>query len=602
MLETMNHHKIAIGAPPGEHYMTTAPVTLDLAERAALAINALTNFRPDEGYAITQTFRFSQQPPMIGPPNWLTPKFLRTLPLIRLMCGSDLNLAVETEAWGAFLKQIQADGLLYCPISGDGPPPNTSYPMFNGILAQALALRHGLDGEDLWMPWLHLLWRGLKRASIDCGEYAYIPPECSLDSSGVWRWTLRGSGDAPGYLPYSPPDEPIHDSQGQEGTVKFEHSGSIKALVQCYQMTGDQEALACARKLIRFCLKPALWSHEADDTSVPPHEHGQFTGHFHGNMGFLETLLHFALTENDLALSQVVREGYEHARRHGVIRLGFMPGWIKPMMGRDAEWSLEQNEGCGIADTLILAIRLTDAGLGDYWDDIDSIVRNHFVELQVTDIARMRRACGSDAYDEVHRQFLGGFTQAKLLVNPHSSVFGCCTANGSRALYTAWEGITRFSNGVATVNLLLNRAAPWMDIHSYLPFQGKVAIHNKQARAVQVRLPRWIDVAQLACYVNDKAIGLHRVGNNILFDHLAGGEKIRVEFPVPETTEQYTICGTRYTVSLRGNTVVDITPRESDDEAAESKYAFFQREHLKSGGAPMHKVKRFIASQVLPVQ
>ena len=602
MLETMNHHKIAIGAPPGEHYMTTAPVTLDLAERAALAINALTNFRPDEGYAITQTFRFSQQPPMIGPPNWLTPKFLRTLPLIRLMCGSDLNLAVETEAWGAFLKQIQADGLLYCPISGDGPPPNTSYPMFNGILAQALALRHGLDGEDLWMPWLHLLWRGLKRASIDCGEYAYIPPECSLDSSGVWRWTLRGSGDAPGYLPYSPPDEPIHDSQGQEGTVKFEHSGSIKALVQCYQMTGDQEALACARKLIRFCLKPALWSHEADDTSVPPHEHGQFTGHFHGNMGFLETLLHFALTENDLALSQVVREGYEHARRHGVIRLGFMPGWIKPMMGRDAEWSLEQNEGCGIADTLILAIRLTDAGLGDYWDDIDSIVRNHFVELQVTDIARMRRACDSDAYDEVHRQFLGGFTQAKLLVNPHSSVFGCCTANGSRALYTAWEGITRFSNGVATVNLLLNRAAPWMDIHSYLPFQGKVAIHNKQARAVQVRLPRWIDVAQLACYVNDKAIGLHRVGNNILFDHLAGGEKIRVEFSVPETTEQYTICGTRYTVSLRGNTVVDITPRESDDEAAESKYAFFQREHLKSGGAPMHKVKRFIASQVLPVQ
>jgi hypothetical protein len=102
--------------------------------------------------------------------------------------------------------------------------------------------------------------------------------------------------------------------------------------------------------------------------------------------------------------------------------------------------------------------------------------------------------------------------------------------------------------------------------------------------------------------VNDKAIGLHRVGNNILFDHLAGGEKIRVEFPVPETTEQYTICGTRYTVSLRGNTVVDITPRESDDEAAENRYLFFQREHLKSGSTPMHDVKRFIPAQVLPVQ
>ena len=62
------------------------------------------------------------------------------------MCGSDQNLDAENLAWRAFLNQIHADGLLYCPISGDGPPPNTSYPMFNGILAQALALRTGIDG------------------------------------------------------------------------------------------------------------------------------------------------------------------------------------------------------------------------------------------------------------------------------------------------------------------------------------------------------------------------------------------------------------------------------------------------------------------------
>ena len=122
MLENENLYKIAIGAPPGEHNTTTVPDTLDLAERATLAVNALTNFRPDEGYAITQTYRFSQQPPMIGPPNWLTPKFLRTLPLVRLMCGSNQNLDAENLAWRAFLNQIHSDGLLYCPISGDGPP------------------------------------------------------------------------------------------------------------------------------------------------------------------------------------------------------------------------------------------------------------------------------------------------------------------------------------------------------------------------------------------------------------------------------------------------------------------------------------------------
>ena len=83
------------------------------------------------------------------------------------------------------------------------------------------------------------------------------------------------------------------------------------------------------------------------------------------------------------------------------------------------------------------------------------------------------------------------------------------------------------------------------------------------------------------------------------FDGLAGGEELRLEFPMPETTEQYTICGTRYTVSLRGNTVVDITPRETEDEAAQNKYLFFQREDLKSGSTPMHEVKRFVPSQVL---
>ena len=602
MRENENLHKIVIGAPPGKYYTAAVPDTLDLAERAKLAVNALTNFRPDEGHAITQTYRFSHQPPMIGPPNWLTPKFLRTLPPVRLMCGSDQNLDAESLAWRAFLDQIHPDGLLYCPISGDGPPPNTSYPMFNGILAQALALRIGIDEDDVWMPWLQRLWGGLKRGMIDCGEYAYIPPECSLDFSGGWNWTLRGGGDAPGYLPYSPPDEPIHDSQGQEGTVKFEHAAIIKSLTQCYQMTGDQGALNCARKLVKFCLKPALWSQKTDDSSVPPHEHGQFTGHFHGNMGFLEALLHFALNENDLAISQLVREGYEHARRHGVVRLGFMPGWIKPMMGRDIEWSLEQNEGCGVADTLILAIRLTDAGLGDYWDDVDSMVRNHFAELQVTDLKRMRHTCGNGAYDEVHRQFLGGFTQAKLLVNPHSSVFGCCTTNGSRALYTVWEGITRFFDGVATVNLLLNRAAPWLDIHSYLPFEGKVVIHNKQARAVYVRLPSWINAEQVSCYVDSQVISPQRVGSYIRFDGLGGGEELRLEFPVPETTERYTICDTLYTVKFRGSTVIDITPRESEDEAAENRYLFFQREQLKSGSAPMHEVKRFVPSQVLPVE
>ena len=56
---------------------------------------------------------------------------------------------------------------------------------------------------------------------------------------------------------------------------------------------------------------------------------------------------------------------------------------------------------------------------------------------------------------------------------PHA--WGCCTANGAVGLYYAWHGITRFdqSSGTATVNLLLNRAAPWLDVDSWLPYEGR---------------------------------------------------------------------------------------------------------------------------------
>jgi len=585
--------------PQGECYEAEIPDTLDLAERAELAINALANLRPADCYAVTQSFCFGRKPPWVGPPNWLTVKFLRALPLMRAMCGSEQNLEVECRAMRAVLGQIREDGLLYCPIAGDGPPANTSYPLLSGVAAQSMLNWWKRDGNPAWMAWLQVLWAGLGTALVDRGDYAYIPPECSLSADGTWHWTLRGTGNAPGYIPYTPPEEPVHDSQGQEGAVKFEQASSLKALVQCCLLTGDENALRQARKLARFCLKPALWNQDTADESAPPHEHGIWTGHLHGNLTSLDALLHLALADHDHALMQVVREGYEHARRHGVIRLGFMPGWIKPLVGRPKCY-LEQNEGCGVADTLALAVQLTDAGLGDYWDDVDAIVRNHFIELQITDLERMRQAMGGcDHYDEVLRGFLGGFIQAELTMNTNSGVYGCCTGNGARALYTAWESITRFGKGLATVNLLLNRASPWMDIDSYLPHEGRVVLHNKQAHTAAVRIPGWISSDAVTWFINDRPIMPPVAGRYAVLAGLRPGDVIRHEFPLPQTRECYTIGDTAYTVTFRGSTVVDLSPRATDIDEHAARYPFFLRSVLKSGKTPLKRVTRFVAKQIV---
>ena len=70
----------------------------------------------------------------------------------------------------------------------------------------------------------------------------------------------------------------------------------------------------------------------------------------------------------------------------------------------------------------------------------------------------------------------------------------CCTGNGSQAIYYAWEGIIQEKgNGVVQVNLIMNRFSPWIDILSYLPYEGKVVLKNKSAEEIFIRMPDWVN-------------------------------------------------------------------------------------------------------------
>ncbi len=586
--------------PMGTWQTVTIPATLDLAQRAALAVNVLTSsLQPEQAYAVTQSFRFDTQPPFDASPNWMPMKFVRALPLMRTMCGSLTNLEIEQATMNAMLQQVATDGQLYFPIAADGPPAHSAYPAMSGIAVLALLTWQDRHPHAGCLDWAKILVQGLKDSLIRVADYAYIPPECSLSRTGDWHWTLRGGGKwPPGYIPYLPPGEPTSDQQGFEGAVKWEQSNVIKALVRGYRVWGDEAALDCAWQLARFCLKPALWE-PADANGHPGVEHGIWAGHLHGNLNTLQALLDLAMATHDSRLKQIVRQGYEYARSHGVIRLGWMPSWIAPQQfGRPASAAIE-SEGCGIADTLMLAVQLTHAGLGDYWDDVDAIVRNHLLELQMVDLEAMRCACGSADYDPILQRFVGGFTQAGLTANLRSAIYGCCTGNGTRSLYHAWEGITRFAQGVATVNLWLNRAATWLDVDSYLPYEGKVVLHNKQAHTVCVRIPYWVDRHALVCFVNEHLTDAPTTGNTLVLQGLQPGDTIRLAFPVSETIEHYTIGDERYTVTVRGSTVVDLQPRATNSNTHQNKVSFFVRDHLRETTTPMQTVKRFTPDRVL---
>ena len=352
---------------------------------------------------------------------------------------------------------------------------------------------------------------------------------------------------------------------------------------------------------MRFVTQPKFWGVdwgkvEGAGTSA---ERGQWQGHPHAHTAMLRALLEYAQVTNDSSLKNFVRNGYEFDRAHyGLPRIG--------MFG----------EGCTNGDMVALSIMLTDAGVGDYWDDTDMYTRNHLVESMYTDPERWRELervgpvavpkPPQDSADNVVERAVGVVGCPGLTCMIPSSA-GCCTGNVTEGIYYAWESILRNQAGNATVNLLLNRASPWLDVDSYLPYEGKVIIKNKTCKCVSIRIPSWVDRSQLRSSVNERGASPVWLGNFILLENLNPNDTLTVQFPIKEQTEHYTYRpgefgglsdirdgGLTYTLHFRGNTLVDVSPHED-----RGYYPIYQRDRCKQVVAPMHEVTRYVAPRLI---
>lgn len=287
-------------------------------------------------------------------------------------------------------------------------------------------------------------------------------------------------------------------------------------------------------------------------------------------------------------------------------------------------------EGCALGDLTALAIRLTDAGAGDYWDDVDAVVRNHLVEQQVTRRDLLERVVaasveyppaeakypGMRCTDNVIERSLGiffGMSFPNTVPRPWSMV--CCTGNGTQGLYYAWEGALREEADTAQVNLLLNRRSRLLDVESHLPYEGKVVIRNKTASRITVRMPVWVDRRAIRATVaaggpvstkeaakreEPRHIDLDWVSNRLVFSRLAAPCVITIIFPVRESTASYTVNANSdreqvYSCTFRGSTLVDISPKDADPR----NYPLYLREHMRNDTAVMKEAEVFVPETVV---
>jgi hypothetical protein len=343
-----------------------------------------------------------------------------------------------------------------------------------------------------------------------------------------------------------------------------------------------------------------------------------------GMMGLLE----YAIVRGDARMMQFVQQFYEYARCFGIARMGFFPAVLRPLAPSSgqiatgtylaADGSAPQcDEGCCVADMIWLAANLSRAGIGDYWDDVDQYTRNHLVERQLLrrDLIEAMAAAGAvheidprtETEERVVERNIGSFASG----GDPTWLYGwwtmCCTGNCAVALHDAWSSILSHENGVVNLHLLLNRASPWLDVDSCLPYEGKVVLRNKSAGTVYLRKPLWVDKGSIRCQVNGEVRDLHWVANYLAITDLSLGDVVAVEFPMVETVETYTLPSypDPYTLWMRGNTVVDISPRPprpaivkmgSDDGhvfSVAQGYPIYLREHIKtSQTTPMRTVER----------
>jgi len=588
---------------PGEHYDALVPATLDLAERARLCVNALTETNDpdydDELYWIVDLL--AREPAMYHTvDDHVQAKFFQALPLNRTQCGSEQNLDVEHRLRQTYLKMQGSDGLLYIPIQGRpwalpaaanpwaiDPLPTGDHWCSVGMNGRALggfciyALK---DPAGPWKDAAGRLARGLMDLCVAEDNTAYLP----------------GFTAEPGKTLPWPASPPRGLRAGYSGWV-------AQGLAQYARCFSDRETGEMAARLMRYVMRDSGYFEPNGEFTYEFPGEGRHI-HFHAHTSQIMTALEVVQVTGDQELLQLAKRAYDFAVSQGETLVGFFPEWLDYKGGGYGEGQFS-SEICEVADMIAAGLKLSLLGI-DKWDDVDRWVRNQFAECQLTDIGwltdgHIERAdrelaplpgagCSGPEYgttDRVLERALGSFSgwpSANDFVQGQGwSIMHCCTGNATRAVYYVWERILTHADGELRVNLLLNRASRWADVHSHIPYRGHVDVEVKEDLDLEIRLAEWVAPEEARCIVDGTERELTFDGRYAQVGAVKTGQTATLTFPIPERTDRVIIEKRPYTIIRRGNEVVWIDPPGTN-------CPLYQRGHYRQGETLWRNVRRFV--------
>ncbi len=354
----------------------------------------------------------------------------------------------------------------------------------------------------------------------------------------------------------------------------FGNGFMIKSLMACARVLGNDPALTLAEMQIHrvFTEKPLF---------TPDNTFKQ-GGHMHGNLRTLVGAADYALYVGDPVLFSRVDAIYRYVRSEGT-RFGFLPEAI----GRKGD--IVGTETCALMDYVGLAATLANHGHPEYWGDIERVVRNQLVENQARNLSWLKSDPAKSDTEQFTWRDIGGRMEGgwagwssptHLLaacetlghhwggpeLHDKTRAFqNCCGGSGIHALFIAWKNAARFEKGTLSVNLHIDKLLPQAEIRGFQPFKGLLSIHLKEACAVRVRVPDFVEPSAVVVEVNGAKARVKVLGNYLELGQRTPGDTINITYPLPFTTEEVEIGNPgfrhyRYRVTWKGDTVIRMEP------------------------------------------
>ncbi|MCL2035244.1 MAG: glycoside hydrolase family 127 protein [Oscillospiraceae bacterium] len=546
------------------------PDTLDLAQRAKLAFNAMLNVADDDCGGIPFFSGFLQSdeenPAWMSHGNWdygsSHGRLVDTIALVRSMTGTSEGEEVEERYRRNLLSFIHENGLAYRRNSFteeeiarlDAPfRPGASMIDQRAVILGLGTWYSTTDDEDI-KGFADRHMAALKRIARKERESWYYPASEYLEDG----WPSLDAVNT--RLAY----DPCAMWGRQVGPILTYHklAGNADALELCENFVANITQRSGA------FLPDGSWNGALEYRN----------GHFHTRMGTLLSIARFARFKNDARLTAWVERCYRWALEHWCTGFGWTPG--------DMLDQCYEHETCTLVDAIGCAITLAKCGYTEYWAVAERFLRGHLVESQLTDTSwvhqldtKERDIAGYKTFYRVGDRLKGAFAG---YAAPNDFVYSgvkgrghimdvqtCCVAAGGRGLFYGWSSIVTEERGRVSVNLLLNRATPWLDVESHLPYEGKVVLTVKQDLPDLVcRTPEWAPYGAIQVNYRHGDESKEETGRTLpcidrVFLRLGAvkkGTAVTVTFPMDERETVETAVDEKYHVKWRGDNVVGISP------------------------------------------